>query len=63
MPFDNFLNLFECSSISVEVDYSKYVHSNLIHNFTNSKYTYAFFELEIKTNIDLTKEIFSISCI
>ena len=62
MPFENYLNLFECSNISIEVDCSKYVHSNLIHDFTNSKLSYVFYEFEIKTTIDLTSEVFSINC-
>jgi hypothetical protein len=62
MPFENYLNLFECSSISVTVDSSKYVHSNLIHDFSNSKLSYVFYEFEIKTNIDVKSEVFSINC-
>jgi len=51
MPWDAFLSQYRATSVCMEENSEKYKHSQLIHDFNNSKF--AFFGFSLKNAIDL----------
>jgi hypothetical protein len=51
MPFEAFLSQYRATSMCMEENNEKYKHSQLLHDFNNSKF--AFFGFTLKNTIDL----------
>lgn len=60
MPFEEYIKYYDNTVICVEADSNKYHHSNTIYDFSKEKN--AFFSFTIDRQINLSEEVFSISC-